>query len=96
MWKTKKEVPDCINLLENVFGWEDIQIWRQCVWAHWFNTFVLAFPGELLNGILLILVINIINCKHESAIKVYAYAPSMHNKSSITGNIAVFEDLTII
>lgn len=42
------------------------------------------------------LIFNIINYKKEGATKAYAFAPSMFSKSSITGNIFVFEDLNVI
>lgn len=42
------------------------------------------------------LVINVINCKHEGAIKTYTFTLSIYNESFIAGNISIFEDLNII
>lgn len=39
--------------------------------------------------------VDIINCKTEGVTEVYPFAPSMSNKSTIVGNISVFEDLNI-
>lgn len=39
---------------------------------------------------------NIIDCKQDRKIEVFAFAQSMHNKSFFSGNIGIFKDLNII
>lgn len=96
MWRPKEEVPNCVNLLANIFGPENVRIWSQCVWAHWCHTFTLAFLEKTLDDNPAMSVINLIDCKYEGATEVYAFAPSMYNENSTAGNILVFEDLNVI
>lgn len=49
----------------------------------------------MLPYIVLILIINNIECKKEKYIKAFIYALFMFNKSSTIANIDVFEDLNI-
>lgn len=41
-------------------------------------------------------ILNFINCKKESATKIYTFGSSIFSKSSINANISVFEDLNVI
>lgn len=55
----------------------------------------MAFPEEELEYNPFMPAINFINCKKEGANKVFAFAPSIFSKSSIVGNMSVFENLNV-
>ena len=87
---------DPYRLVVDVFGPEGSRIHHQCVRFHRFRSFVATFPSIKLLYSASMPALNCINCRVEGKTKAYAFAPFMFSKSSLTGNISVFEDLNIV
>ena len=88
-------VPDTVDLLDNVYGPASAFIQDQYICCHQFNAFRVAFSEELLEYNLLMLAINITDCKIKGATETYTFAPSMFSESSTVGNMFVFKDLNV-
>lgn len=97
MWNTKRDMINPYELAMNVFGPESAQIRNQYIKFHRFRLFLAIFPSvTLLYSSVCISTIDCIKCQREGKTEVYAFAPSIFNKSSLLGNYLVFEDLNLV
>lgn len=64
IWNAKRDMIDPEVLAINVFGSENTQIRKQCIWSHCHSTFLIAFPSKPFFYIFVtMLLINLIDCK---------------------------------
>ena len=97
MWNPKREMLDPEDVASRPFNEESTHIRSQCTRVHRFKAFQAGFPQEAFQySPKPMPKLNIIDCKREGKTKAFAFAPSMHNESSLSGNIGVFEDLNVI
>lgn len=67
----------------------------QCICHHQFSSFIAAFSKETFSFSTRMPKVDIIDCKTESSIIAYPFAPVIASKSTTAGNISMFEDLNI-
>lgn len=68
------------------------KVQNQCICYHWFDAFILGFLGCNFSYSLKMPIINLISCKTECCTKTYLFALFMASKSTIAGNVCVFQD----
>ena len=95
MWRPKREKLIVLNILIGVLDPQNQSVWGQYIWHYCLDFFIISFPNWKFDFEASIVVIYIINYITEWATKAYLFAPSMARKSTIAGNITVFEDLKI-
>lgn len=67
----------------------------QYIWYHWFTLFIAGFSNQPFTYSAPMPKVNIIHYKTKSSTIAYLFTPTMASKSTIIGNISVFEKLNI-
>lgn len=85
------------DVASQLFNQKSTYILSQCTCIYWFKAFQAGFLQEAFQySPKSMPKLNIIDCKCKEKTKVFAFAPAMHNKSLLSNNISMFEDLNII
>lgn len=88
---------DSENVASRPFHEESTHIRSQYTCVHRFKAFPAGFPQKAFQySPKPIPRLNIIDCKREEKTEAFTFAPSMYNKSSLSDNIGMFEDLNVI
>ena len=95
MWNPTNSFLDPFALITNIFSQKYLDIQAQCTRHHWFTAFIVVFLNISFSYNALISKIDIINCQNNEATETYPFVPSIASKSTIAGNISVFEYLNI-
>ena len=95
MWKPKRAKLIALDILAGVLGPQNQSFREQCIWPHRLTSFIATFPNYNFDFEAAMPVIDVIDYKTEGTTKAYLFAPFMASKSTIAGNISVFEDLNI-
>ena len=96
MWNSKQDMIDPEKLIIRLFKPKGTKIRDQYVRLYRFRVFLAAFLVFSFSYISSMPKINIIDYKTEGKTDAYAFAPSMFNESSLSGNQSVFEDFNVI
>ena len=96
MWVSKRVHLNPYLVLFKIFGRVGVDLQTKCQQVHRFNAFRAAFPQEKFTYQPTMPIIDRIDCKRKRSTRFFPFVPSMFNKSSTAGNLAVFEDLNII
>lgn len=96
MWDSKKESFTAYLVTLLVFSKAGIEVRAKCQYLHRFNIFRAIFLEKSFNYQPSMPVINKIDCKREESTRFFPFAPSIFNESSISNNLAFFEDLNVL